>query len=142
MKEVYQTKFGGIDAPIEERGNCWQAAVASVLELKLEDAFDIRQYDQGKEGSKWLEDFNEWLEKYNLGCVCIEVKRKELPSTLPLGYHIAEVTSTTLTKGETHIIVIHNYEPSHDPNPKAEGIGDLIAIYLFVALDPSKLVSK
>lgn len=34
---VDQTLFGGLDAPKEERGNCYPACLASMLSLRLED---------------------------------------------------------------------------------------------------------
>lgn len=141
MIKVYQTTFKGKDAPIEEQGNCWQATVASILEIDLADAFDVRQYDQEKpEESKWFDKFNEWLAQYGLGCVFVGVRNKDnLPITSPPGYHMAEVKSTTLTTGETHIVVIKGLEVVHDPNPHAEKVGDLIAIYLFVPLDVARV---
>jgi len=139
MKKIYQTTFGGVDAPKEERGNCWQACVASILEVPLDEAFDCRPYWDQNDG-KWFDDFNAWLKKYGLACIAMDhTEEKPLPSTAFMGYHLGEFTSRTLTNGETHICVIHNGDVVHDPNPRAKDIGDAKGIYLFVPLDPAGL---
>lgn len=141
MKPVYQTRFGGIDTPQEEQGNCFQACVASVLELPLEEAFTNIPYEQvngGKPG-EWFDKFNEWLARYGLGCIAIDVDKDNPPaySTL-LGYHIAQVDSVTLRHGDAHVVVIYNGEVVHDPNPNAESLGKMRGYYLFVTLNPSR----
>jgi len=136
MKKVYQTTFGGLDAPKEKQGNCWQACVASILEIPLDEAFDCRPY-WGQTDGKWFDRFNEWLAKYGLTCIAMDhTEEKGLPSSPFLGYHIAEFTSCTLKNGEGHVCVIHNGEVVHDPNPHAEKVGKAMGIYLFVALNP------
>jgi len=136
MKKIYQTTFGGVNAPDEEKGNCWQACVASLLEIPLEEAFDCRPYwDQGD--GKWFDDFNAWLKDYGLACIAFDhTEEKPLPASPFLGYHLGEFKSATLKNGETHICVIHNGDVVHDPNPRAERVGDALGLYLFVPLDP------
>lgn len=135
MIKVYQTKFGGLDNSIEEQGNCFQACLASVLEIPLEQCFDVRRYGDGI----WFDELNKWLADYELACVWVYLpENKEVTFTLPLGYHLAEVKSTTLSKGENHVVVIKDYKLEHDPNPHAINIGDLVGIYLFVPLDAAK----
>ena len=42
MKPVEQTKTGGPDLPHEKQGNCFQASVASLFEIPLEEAPETR----------------------------------------------------------------------------------------------------
>ena len=90
MKKVYQTKFGGKDAPDEEKGNCWQACVASILEIPLEDAMHDIHYD----GPAWLERFNAWLRQYGLACIEFKVS-PEWEWGRVTGTHIQLRKSTT-----------------------------------------------
>ena len=66
MFKVNQTCFGGKDAPLEQQGNCFQACVAMVLQIPLEEAFDSRNI---QDDGDWVGEFNKWLERYGLGCV-------------------------------------------------------------------------
>ncbi len=133
MKPVDQTKFGGINAPVDEQGNCWQAAVASVLEIPLEEAFDVRQHDQGE--LHWWGIWLAWLAGYGLGCLFFPWNEATGPGTEAVGYHMAETESMTLKNGETHVVVLKDGEVVHDPNAKAEAVGKIIGVYMFVPLD-------
>ena len=145
MIKVNQTRFGGFDSPIEELGNCFQACLASILEIPLREAFDCVTFDLPKEGSlfekqPWYVTFNEWLAKYGLGSIYLEWKPTAPAITELLGYHIADIKSSTLSNGESHSVVIHNGELAHDPNPSSKVNGDdLLGIYLIVPLDVAKL---
>ena len=131
MIKIYQTKFGGIDAPIGKRGNCWQASVASILELPLEEVPDIQEWD---EGLHWFDEFRKWLEQYGLGAIGLATGG----NITIQGYHIMECKSTTLEKGEMHVVVGLNQEVVHDPNPNATAIGEVVDYIIFTALDPAK----
>jgi len=131
MIKIYQTKFGGIDAPVGERGNCWQAAVASVLELPLEEVPDIQEYD---EKLVWFDKFREWLGQYGLSAIGLSVE-----GNLTIqGYHLIECKSTTLKNGELHVVVGLNEKVVHDPNPNAITLGKVVDYIIFTALDPAR----
>ena len=138
MLKIYQDRFGGNDAPIEQRGNCFQACVAYVLQIPLEEAFDHTFLND----DEWLDEFNKWLEQYNLGCVFIEMSEEKPVSTSVFkGIHIAECMSKTLYQGERHAVVMRDhFELLHDPNPNATEQGDFQGIYVFVPLEPAKMV--
>jgi len=133
MMKVYQTKFGGSDAPLEEQGNCFQACVASILEIPLEEAFDCKLYPD----DEWFDKFNEWLTKYGLACIMFDhSKEKPVAATKVLGYAIMDCMSTTLYHGEHHVVIIKDEEVVHDPNPHAEGrIGDCQGFSLLVPVN-------
>ena len=133
MIKVYQTKFRGIDAPAGERGNCWQAAVASVLELPLNEVPDIQQYDENME---WFDKFREWLEQYGLGAIGLATGGN---ITLQ-GYHLIECKSTTLKNGELHVVVGLNGEVVHDPNPNVTTLGEVVDYIIFTLLDPARAI--
>ena len=144
MIKVYQTRFGGVDKPLEEQGNCFQACLASILEIPLEDAFDCIPYDSPIEGSAleaqpWYIAFNKWLAKYGIASIYLTWVPTIPMITSPLGYHIAEVKSTTLKQGESHAVVIHNGDLVHDPNPNSKvNSTDMLGIYLIVPLNVAK----
>jgi len=130
VKKVYQTKFRGSDAPEGERGNCWQAAVASILELPLECVPDIQVYD---EELVWFDKFRKWLEQHGLGAIGIATGGN---ITLQ-GYHLIECKSTTLKNGGLHVVVGLNGEVVHDPNPNANTVGEIVDYIIFTALNPA-----
>ncbi len=70
MKPTFQTRFGGKNAPDDQKGNCWQAALASVLELPLEETLDISllsdEYDD-----HWQDKVNEWLAPFGLATIYV-----------------------------------------------------------------------
>ena len=139
MFKVNQTKFGGKDAPLEEQGNCFQACVATVLQMPLEEAFDCRGI---QDNDDWMDAFNKWLEQYGLGCIFLETPKDNKPGmTVPRGIHIVECMSKTLYNGELHVVVVKDdWELLHDPSPYAKEQGEVQGIYLFVSLEPYKLV--
>ena len=131
MIKVYQTKFRGIDAPVGERGNCWQAAVASILELPLGEVPNIQEWD---DNLVWFDKFREWLEPYGLGAIGLAIGGN---ITLQ-GYHIIECKSTTLKNEELHVVVGLNGEVVHDPNPNATTLGEVVDYIVFTVLDPAR----
>ena len=144
MIKIYQTRFGGIDKPLEEQGNCFQACLASILEIPLEEAFDCILYDRSPRGTElpkqpWYLAFNKWLAKFNLTSIYLSWQPTMPTVTTILGYHIAEVKSPTLENGETHAVVIHDGDLVHNPNPGSQANPeDLLGIYLIVPLDATR----
>lgn len=54
MKPVYQTKYG------EGEGNCFQACLASIFELELEDVPDFCNVYPTKDNT-WFNEYTKWL---------------------------------------------------------------------------------
>ena len=134
MIKVSQTKFGGHGSPLEEQGNCFQACVASILEIPLEEAFDCRPYPDGT----WFDKFNEWLKPYGLYCIAFDhTKEKPVTCTQVAGYAIMDCMSTTLYHGEHHVVVILNQKVVHDPNPHAGvQVGECQGFMLILPINP------
>ena len=116
MKPVFQTTFGGPKAPIEERGNCFSACVASILELPIEQVptFVIED-DWHIAAQTWLNARGLWLLSLpwddEWGAIVLE----------PFGgYHIIGGQSPRGEHG--HSVVGLRGEIVHDPHPSGEGI--------------------
>ena len=136
MKPVYQTRFGGCDSPADERGNCWAAAVASLLEIPLAESFDIAPIWDDED---WFDQFNTWLKKYGFVCTGWDVSDPATIEDLPkLGYHLIDAESTTLKNGEHHVLVGYAGEVVHDPNPRATKTGKVGIWFIFATLDPAR----
>ena len=117
MNKVFQTRFGGHYAPLENQGNCFQACVATVLQMPLEEAYDCTGI---QEEEHWFDDFNKWLSQYNLGCIFVEHSaEKPISGSAFKGIQIAECMRKTLYHGERHVVVIQDGQLLHDPHPKA-----------------------
>jgi len=138
MFKVDQTTFGGKDTPLKQQGNCFQSCVATVLQIPLDEAFNHSSYAD----DEWLLEFNKWLEQYGLGCIFVEMSQEKPANTTTLkGINIAECMSKTLYNGERHAVVIRDhFELLHDPNPNAKEQGEVQGVYIFVPLEPYKLV--
>ncbi|MBW2559394.1 MAG: hypothetical protein JRE40_00920 [Deltaproteobacteria bacterium] len=134
---VFQTRFGGVKAALEDQGNCFQACVATILRIPLDSAFDCVPFAPGD----WFPAFNEWLRRYNLGCIYITATDAgRVPCTALVGTHIAEWLSTGCSDGTLHAVVMRDGQVVHDPNPYTKGQGKFEGMYLFVPIDPSQLI--
>jgi len=136
MKPVYQTRFGGEYALPEERGNCAQACIASILELNLEDSFDISQYGDGD----FYDELTTWLNKKGYHMICfpyLDINNK--PLKMP-GYYI--VGGTQKASGIKHVEVAFNGEIIHDPvSLNFISVIEPTEIWLIYPLNPVKLGS-
>jgi hypothetical protein len=99
MKPVYQTIFE------DGKGNCFQAALASLLELELEEVPNFASYNSV--GQFWPK-FWEWLQENGLAITTTRVK--------PNGYSLMRVKSPRLDCH--HEMVAYDGEPVHDPHPE------------------------
>ena len=131
MIKVTQTWLGGKDASADGNGNCFQACVASVLEIPLEGSFNHGEFTD----EEWFERFNEWLKLYGLGCIFVECSEENPLSSSPLcGIHIAEMQSED--GGLRHAVVIDGDKIIHDPMPYSRDGYNCCGIYFFVPLNP------
>ncbi len=125
MKPVDQTIFG---MPL---GNCFQACVASILELPLEAVPNFNEYEH-----MWFPEFCEWAQLRGLNPVICDVRDKdEWPSLCgKAGYYIA---SGPGPRGIFHAVVYNGPEMVHDPHPSREGIEEIHDIILIAQMDPA-----
>lgn len=113
MRQVFQTKFGGPDVPVEEQGDCMQAALATLLGIPLQEAFDFRRATaEQKRPTGWWTAFIEW---------CHERGWHPLILTAPLPgvLGMAGVQSHRLFNADGrplgHQVVVRGTEVVHDP---------------------------
>jgi hypothetical protein len=134
MIPVKQTKRGGPDVPPEERGDCWPACLASLLEVPLEDV-PIPHDDR-----HWWDVTQEALAPHGYEAVHMDEKY------WPAGYWIAAVPSRNLGPGVKHVVVMRGGEVAHDPAlGERYEVGTFIddmkihAAYVLVPLEPVSL---
>lgn len=121
MKKVYQTLVDN------KRGNCMQAAVASLLELELEQVPNF--IEAGEEWGKiW---FGFWKDQ-GLEDYPVEISKDVHDTTLLKrvaefdggfnGYFYATVPSQTFEDTTHAVIVDKNLKVVHDPNPNQKAL--------------------
>lgn len=129
MIPVDQTKFVGEVPPgnPQDAGNCFQACVASLLELRLEEVPHFVAMDA------WWDEFQEWLEKLGMRAVSLD---HDIPGALG-------VMSGWSPRGDwLHSVVSRGDRLVHDPHPSRDGIDDKPEGYIYlVALDPAKVLA-
>lgn len=123
MIPIDQTRLSGPN----QRGNCMQAAVASLLELPLDRVPNfIEARDRG--GHEELA-----MRRFLLG-LGFEVVR------LP-GNHVSEgycLAVGPTDRGTHHMVVVQDGELVHDPHPSRQGLRAVSFVYLLVPLDPAR----
>ena len=122
MIAVDQTRFG------EGQGNCLAAAIASVLEVGLEEIPDLNAGSLPQ-----LVVLNEWLRSRGLQFTW-------LPWPTYNGtYQDFYLVSGLSPRGLSHAIVAnHRGEMAHDPHPSRAGIGDPEECGVFIAINPER----
>ena len=144
MKPVRQTKRGGPNVPPEERGDCWSACLASILEVPIE-AVPIPHSDDPE--YHWWDETQRALEPHGYEVVTASW------TVYASGYWIAVVPSKNLgyhDDGEPvmHVIVMRGGEVAHDPclgerYPDGTPIGNLAldSAYVLVPLHVRSLIA-
>jgi len=139
MKRVYQTRFGGSDRPKSEQGNCFQACVATIFDLPLEQAFDMMAFEEGH----WWDEFQRWLKPYGLACIYVAAGQW----CGDAGICIGDYNSTTLANpADGHVAVAWQEDGHtavlHDPNPNAKALGEFKGVFIFVPLSREKFNAR
>jgi hypothetical protein len=110
MKPVMQTKRGGPQAPPAERGDCWDACLASILEVPI-TAVPVPHSDDPEH--HWWDESQRALRPHGYYAVSAN------PAIWPDGYWIAAVPSLNLKKPDgspvPHVVVMLGGEVAHDP---------------------------
>lgn len=124
MKPIDQTKFGSPD------GNCFAAAIASVLEVKLEDIPDF-------DGLHQVIGINQWLKQFGLQFVWV-----------PWATHTGHAKSFMLASGVSprglkHSVVCSNSgDIVHDPHPSRDGIAEPEMCGIFLSVAPESIIKE
>lgn len=138
MIPIKQTRFGGSKDKPEEQGNCFQAALASIFEIPLEEAFDATTPELTDE--TWFAAFKEWLRPRGLSCIFLDLRDVE-PGVQAYwwcldGIHLGEVDSV-VHEGDGHMVVVQNGEVVHNPG-RVQGVGAKRGLYVLTMLNPAQ----
>lgn len=111
-RRVFQTKFGGPDAPVEEQGDCMQAALATLLGIPLEEAFDFRKATaEQKRPAGWWYAFMDWCHERGLYPL---ISRQPLPVIGLAGVESHRLVDAN-GRALGHMVVARGREVVHDP---------------------------
>lgn len=132
MKPVFQTKYG------KEKGNCFQACVASLFEMELEDVPDFCNHEPLEE---WYESFILWLRDRGFSSIPVKIDKK---NNLLRGSRYKDcfliVSGNRKEDGVKHSTIYLHNECIHNPHKKCRGIIPDVIDIIF-PLDPMKTIS-
>lgn len=113
MRPIHQTYFyGGIEPGIT-RGNCWQTAIASILELDLDAVPHFVDIDE-RGGMNWWSFTVNWL--WHRGLELYELDHHLYTNE----YYLVSGKSP---RGDYyHVVVYRNGRLVHDPHPDGTGV--------------------
>jgi len=121
MRKIYQTRING------KNGNCMQAAIASLLDLNLEEVPDFISYEKDW-GKVWFEFWNDRISPYYPTTINRDEKGTNMLIKIAKfdgginGFLYATINSQTF-KGETHAVIVDtNLNIIHDPNPNQKAL--------------------
>lgn len=135
MRPVFQTRMGTDQtSPREEWGDCWEASIASVLELPLEDVPVIVANPDPE--SNWWVLTELFLSQFGLGIVTVS----PFEGWFPCGVHL--ITGPSPRGNWLHTVVGRDGEIVHDPHPSGDGVLSVKSYEVFHLLDPAKAVSE
>jgi hypothetical protein len=125
MKQITQDRFYRDPTP-ESRGNCQQAATASILGLELED---VPNFIEAPEG--FWESFDQFVESRGFYGWLME------PQYAPDGLYLAYGPSA---RGVSHACVYRDGHLEWDPHPSRAGLLKVTSVHVLVPHDPSEFV--
>lgn len=126
MKKIYQTKFSFI-------GNCFQAAVASLFEVELNEVPDLHPESPMK-GEEQIYILNKWLQEYNLRYIELGIPEEKVEKMLKDVYHLIIGTSPR-NVNKHHVVVGKSGLIVHDPHPSNSGVAGYFKYGVFVEMD-------
>lgn len=128
MKLVDQTLFGGKDDPVEVRGNCFPACIASILGISLNDVPHFYQlYHELDMQDQW-QKIVQWCHLQGHGIMCWEeVHMNAFMHASLKGCLVIVSGESPRFKGGMHAVVgrlngVGGYDLVHDPHPSRDGL--------------------
>lgn len=107
--------------PVENRGNCVAACIASILEMETNDVFQIQKHFV-------LGNFNDAHMKLDIWLLEKGYK-KTIRFIPPKDQYCIAIGKANANKNIGHCVVWLNDKMVHDPSLKAEGIGEPTAYW-------------
>jgi hypothetical protein len=130
--KVDQTYF----TSLEEMGNCLQAAIATLLGLRLDQVPDLRPGDKNNvRYESQRSKLDRWLESFDYKHMDFEGDPIERGLYLATGW-------TTRAKHLKHVVVMLDGETWHDPHPTREGIAFVDSTTMVFPIYPHKALNK
>lgn len=128
---VKQTLFGrGIDHN-EPPGNCMQAALATVLGLRLDQVPHFLAYND------WWAQCNAWLlKRYALHLLNFKWTSNDWPLPPVVHFMIGRTV-----RNSDHVVVAFAGETIFDPHPSDAGLSEPNSVEVFITANPSNLLS-
>lgn len=121
MIPVYQDKFFDPNADLEnQRGNCFTAVLASMLELPLKAVPNFVEIDV-LGGPNWWWLFHKYIEAFWDDRKIVNCHPKSPPANR---YYAVGGISARATKTHPihHIVIFYNGKMVHDPHPEGGGL--------------------
>jgi hypothetical protein len=134
VKPVLQTILRGDSDEPTRRGNCLQAAVASVFEVPLEDVPHFVAEED------WWGALERWLAARNVEVLYLPAN-EFVNNSVRVGRDAFYLVDGKSPRGEFfHVVVWRGHEMVHDPHPSGDGLdGHPVGVFYFVAADPARL---
>jgi len=136
MKPVYQDKFG------HDYGNCYQACIASILEISLDEAPEVMQpRNDGYADNEWLFRLNGWLAPRGYMAILLPSGEDESNN-----YYFGPILTIASglsprvfgDKPTLHAVIWQNGKCIHDPHPDGTGLdGKPKDFTVFVPFNPA-----
>ena len=129
MKPILQTVFGQL-------GNCFQACIASVLEIELSEVPNLNPR-KGVAQTEQDQILNDWLAPMGLRYINIRLQEEKLKPILDGVYHLIEGGSPR-SKNYAHVVVGRSGEMIFDPHPDKTGVTGFPVYGIFVVKNPGR----
>lgn len=111
--------------PPRSNGNCLAAALASILEISLEDVPEFENMSDGE----WYPRLRKWLRLLGYHLLCWEEE------IYPPTFFIAHGPSP---RGDwEHSVVYKGRRMVHDPHPSREGLEKITSVWALLPIDPA-----
>lgn len=108
MKPIKQTRIGS-------KGNCFEACIASILELKINDVPDLNAFE---ENCEWVPLLNKWLSRYDVCYIECNIERNDMDSFFKdRNFYYILIGKTSRSEDILHAVVGYNSKIVHDPHP-------------------------
>lgn len=129
MHKVMQTVLGP-DPP----GDCFQASLASILELPL-DGVPNRD---AKDWADYMLEVFEFLNTLDLFMLEVAWEDIRVNSANFMGFPSYWIDGGTTRRGTQHSVVMEQDSLAHDPHPSKGGLVEVLWATYLVPLDPAK----
>lgn len=128
LRKIDQTRFG------KPHGNCFQACLATVLGVDLEDVPNWNSYKDDSDDAitDWFQPYQAWAHSLGFHLLMIRFEEGGLPK-------IPMIATGNSPRGLNHSVVVIGDFLYHDPHPSRHGLledGKPWEYIVFVALDP------